>query len=286
MAKRSTGPPEPEIKTFSDPAEIDKAVDLLGRRLAEVRSLRESNVRFDHPSVETTEANIQNTILQIFGPRSPEYLRHRYFDIWDGSYYANQNEGYSQECFEKGITKSDAVIESLIGRLKEQREFLLPTVTKIEAPPTTRKVFVVHGRDDEMKQSVARFLEHLELRPIILNERSNEGRTIIEKFEANSDVPFAVVLLSPDDVGAERSDFEESPEKLSGRARQNVILELGYFLGRLSRKRVCALRKEDVEIPSDFSGVIYVDYDPPGTWRFLLAKEIKAAGIPVDLNKL
>jgi predicted nucleotide-binding protein len=98
-----------------------------------------------------------------------------------------------------------------------------------------------------MKESVARFLEKLDLRPIILHEQPNKGRTVIEKFEAHSDVGFAVVLLTPDDVGG----LASSPDKLSRRARQNVILELGYFIGKLGRAKVCALYKEGVEIPSD-----------------------------------
>ena len=116
----------------------------------------------------------------------------------------------------------------------------------------TKKVFLVHGHDISAKESVARFLEKLQLTPVILHEQANEGRTIIEKFEAYADVGYAVVLLTPDDVGATSS----SPEKLAGRARQNVILELGYFTGKLGRRRVCGLFKPGVEVPSDFHGVL------------------------------
>lgn len=143
----------------------------------------------------------------------------------------------------------------------------------------SRDIFLVHGHDDAMKESVARFLEKLDLHPVILHEQPNKGRTIIEKFEAHSDVGFAVVLLSPDDV------CRESAEQLSRRARQNVILELGYFIGKLSRARVCALYKKGVELPSDIHGVLYIPYDEGNGWRLLLAKEIRAAGITVDLNR-
>jgi predicted nucleotide-binding protein len=150
------------------------------------------------------------------------------------------------------------------------------------AATTSNKVFVVHGHDDGAKQTVARFLEKLEVQPVILHEQPNGGRTIIEKFEAYADVAFAVVLLTPDDRGGTMG----TPfEKQSPRARQNVILELGYFLGRLGRDRVCGLYKEGTEVPSDFQGVLFVSMDAPGAWRLLLGRELKQVIPGVDLNK-
>lgn len=150
------------------------------------------------------------------------------------------------------------------------------------ANDSSRTVFVVHGHDEAVKQSVARFLEKLDLSAVILHEQPNKGRTTIEKFEAHSDVGFAVVLLTPDDLGTVAS----SPHKLQQRARQNVILELGYFIGKLGRSRVCALYTEGVEIPSDIHGVVYIPYDTAGAWKVGLAKEISAAGIAVDMNRV
>ena len=149
-------------------------------------------------------------------------------------------------------------------------------------PEISRRVFVVHGHDEEAKQSVARCLEKLELKAIILHEHPSQGRTIIEKFEDYADVGFAVVLWTPDDVGAAKDDIDN----LKPRARQNVVFELGFFVGSLGRQRVCALHKGDVEIPSDFAGVLWVSMDPGGAWRFALGQEMKAAGLDVDLNKL
>ncbi|HXP69804.1 MAG TPA: nucleotide-binding protein [Candidatus Dormibacteraeota bacterium] len=145
----------------------------------------------------------------------------------------------------------------------------------------SRRVFLVHGHDEAVKLTVARFLERLGLAVIILHEQPNKGRTVIEKFEAHSDVGFAVVLLTPDDEGYST----KSPEILKKRARQNVILELGYFIGKLGRQRVCALYVEGVEIPSDINGVLYVRYEAGDGWQNALAKEIKAAGIRIDLNR-
>ncbi len=147
----------------------------------------------------------------------------------------------------------------------------------------SRKVFVVHGHDNEAKETTARFLEKLGLQPIILHEQASSGRTVIEKFETYSgDIAFAVVLLTPDDVGATAAN----QENLNPRARQNVIMELGYFMGRLSRVRVCALHKGGVELPSDYQGVLYIEMDTAGAWKAKLAQEFVQAKLPIDLNGL
>ena len=148
----------------------------------------------------------------------------------------------------------------------------------------TSDVFVVHGHDNEMKQAVARVLSQIGLNPIILHEQPNSGRTVIEKFEKNADVQFAAVLLSPDDMAYPVS---KSPDTAKPRARQNVVLELGYFVGRLSRARVFTLKRGDeLEIPSDISGIMYTQYDKEGHWRFELIRELKEAEYDVDANKL
>jgi predicted nucleotide-binding protein len=143
-------------------------------------------------------------------------------------------------------------------------------------------VFIVHGHDEEAKQSVARFIERLGINAVILHEKPNVGRTIIQKFEDYSNVGFAVILLTPDDIGFPK----DKPQEKKPRARQNVVFELGFFVGKLGRERVCALYKGNVEIPSDFEGVLYIPMGSDGGWRLELAREFKAAGIEVDLNKV
>lgn len=149
----------------------------------------------------------------------------------------------------------------------------------------SKEIFVVHGHDEAMKESVARVLEKLELKPIILSELPNQGLTLLEKFISNSGVSFAVVLLSPDDKGGEK-DKPFAEQKF--RARQNVIFELGYFFGKLERKQVLPLLKneQDLEILSDFKGVVYTDFDKAGKWKLDLVKELKECGYDVDANKL
>lgn len=146
--------------------------------------------------------------------------------------------------------------------------------------PLSHKVFVVHGHDEGARESVARFLEKIGFEAIILHEQANKGRTIIEKIEAYSDVGFAVVLLTPDDYGGK----EGGPTR--PRARQNVILELGYFVGRLGRGHVCALMRGEIEIPSDWAGVVYQPMDTGGGWKGALAKELAAVGHNIDWAKV
>jgi predicted nucleotide-binding protein len=146
-------------------------------------------------------------------------------------------------------------------------------------------VFVVHGRTaGGFRDSVARFIEHLGLKPVILAEQANEGRTLIEKFEASAlDVGFAIALLTPEDCGF---GPEDEPPPRPNRARQNVILELGYFMASLGRKNVVALRQEGLEMPTDILGIVYIPLDDGGAWRTLLARELQAAGYDIDLRKL
>jgi len=156
----------------------------------------------------------------------------------------------------------------------------------MRSPPTQSvtksKVFVVHGRDEAARETVARYLERLGINPIILHEQASRGLTVIEKLERQADVPFAVVLLTPDDEG----HLIGSNDALQPRARQNVILELGYFVGRLGRSSVCALYKGHVELPSDWGGVAWVPFDTHGGWKAELARELRGAGFAVDLNAI
>ncbi|WP_273691168.1 nucleotide-binding protein [Ketogulonicigenium vulgare] len=147
--------------------------------------------------------------------------------------------------------------------------------------PMSNKVFIVHGHDAEAREAVARFLVTIGFEPIILHEQANKGRTIIEKVEANAEVGFAVVLLTPDDVGRSKSAGDLEP-----RARQNVLLELGYFMAKLGRDKVCALRRGEVSIPSDFAGVVWEVMDDNGGWRQKLARELIASGHAIDWNKV
>lgn len=144
------------------------------------------------------------------------------------------------------------------------------------------KVFIVHGHDETLRIKVEFALNKLGLEPIVLRKQPNKFRTILEKFEDYADVGFAVVLLTSDDIGHDKA----KPGTEKGRARQNVVLELGYFLGKLGRNRLMAISDPGVELPGDISGVVYTDPKNDAQWQVELVRELKAAGYDVDFNKL
>ncbi|MBI2831114.1 MAG: nucleotide-binding protein [Chloroflexi bacterium] len=203
---------------------------------------------------------------------------------WDATPYT---ESLSDKIkyLSKDINTHIASLESIKERLPLYPES--PGLSGVTSPvpaeraaPTTKAVFLVHGTDHGVKETVARYLTKLNLDPIVLHEQPNLGDTIIEKLERTSPVAFSVVLLTCDDKACPISDTSS----LKPRARQNVVFELGYFIGKLGRGKVCALYAEGVELPSDFHGVVYIPFDTPGAWRLSLARELKASGLDIDLN--
>jgi predicted nucleotide-binding protein len=151
------------------------------------------------------------------------------------------------------------------------------------APPIVidmQKVFIVHGHDNALKEAVARALERLNLNPIILHEQVNQGQTIIEKFESNSaEAGFAIILLTADDLGKAKDDKADR-----ARARQNVVFEMGYFMGKLGRNHVFVLLEDGVEKPGDLDGIVYTPVN--SNWQLSLVQELKACGYNVDANDL
>lgn len=172
-----------------------------------------------------------------------------------------------------------------LGSIREQlslyRSAIISATEGSVNPHIGDKIFIVHGHDGDIKQQVASFVEKITgERPIILHEQADSGRTIIEKFEAHADeVGFAVILLTGDDEGQKKG-----VDSLNLRARQNVVFEFGYFMAKLGRSRVVALHEANVELPSDVTGILYKSL--AGNWMLELAREIKAAGIEVDLAKV
>ncbi|MDR3591271.1 MAG: nucleotide-binding protein [Negativicutes bacterium] len=178
------------------------------------------------------------------------------------------------------ISKIESIKEQLVLYNDSIEQTIEPTRNYIKNRSIQNdKVFIVHGHDKLALREIERFVRIIGLNPIILNEQVNAGKTLIEKLEAYSDVGFAIIILSPDDEGKAKVD-----KNLRPRARQNVIAELGYFVAKIGRERVCPLYIEGVEIPSDFSGVVYVPMDKGGSWKQKLFKELHEAGFNIDTN--
>jgi predicted nucleotide-binding protein len=155
-----------------------------------------------------------------------------------------------------------------------------PSVPYPVSARNKRKVFIVHGRDNEAKQEVSRFIEKLGLEVIILHEQASSGMTIIEKIERYSnDADFAIVLYTACDHGR---GVHESKIPPKNRARQNVVFEHGYLMARLGRRNVCSLVKGEIETPNDISGVVYVPLDSYGAWKTEVSKELNACGYSIS----
>jgi predicted nucleotide-binding protein len=185
--------------------------------------------------------------------------------------------------FKESVGAKLSNLKKLLGKADLLKSSIEEPSTKEmkEAYTKTNKIFIVHGHNDHIKIDVARTLEKLGLQPIILSEQPNQGQTIIEKFELHSNVGFAVVLLTADDLGRIKTS-----DKDKYRARQNVIIEMGYFIGKLGRSNVFPMYEDGVELPSDLHGVLYNSIDDAKTWKFKLVKELTAAGYQVDSNKI
>ncbi len=180
--------------------------------------------------------------------------------------------------------------KDLLFLVKESRKIrynkpaLIPNIElkKTNIKIDKNKVFIVHGHDENAKTTTARFIEKLGFEAIILHEQASSSKTIIEKIEAYSNVGFAIILYTPCDLGSK--NIKEPNLKL--RARQNVIFEHGYFIGKIGRENVCALVKGKIETPNDISGVVYITLDESNAWCYSVAKEMKKSGYNVDMNKI
>jgi predicted nucleotide-binding protein len=229
---------------------------------------------------------------QIWDDFNAEYLRRsfttdelqqEYCRFVGGSFPMNPSFEEQIDGQHEDISLKVTRLQSIIGRLELIREQVDPASASAQVlspRPASKKVFLVHGRDTGALESVEAFLRKLSLAVTILKDEPNKGQTIIEKVESNADVGFAVVLLTGDDEGRQR----RVADTLLPRARQNAIFELGYFIGLLGRSRVCALYENGVELPSDYSGVIFIPWSEDARWKPPLLRELKAAGLPVDAN--
>ena len=269
------------------PQAIERGIDRLQGRIEELEGFDvQTLVKGRSPEITSLEVAIKDTLGRCFGEHTSAFNRLQ--SAADLQYFSMSLYGiddYSTPT-RRNIANAIALLKQAQRTLREdladhEHSTEISSSVKKEAVVPSNRIFVVHGHDDAALQGLARFLEKLGLEAIILKEQPDQGRTIIEKFEDTSDdIGFAVVLLTPDDLGG--SVKADTPD---ARARQNVIFELGYFAAKLGRGRVCLLRKGHVEIPSDLYGVIYTDMDPADGWKAKLVGELKAAKLDFDANR-
>jgi predicted nucleotide-binding protein len=285
MARR-TAPPLPQSVNLTV-EQMRQGIDRLQRRLDEVTKFEPTSVteQCNIPHVEALAASVDEALVRTFGANTLDYKRYEaaaFFDNGPHNYAhpvpIQEVHGTLARCKARSMALLGQAIASLKERITETGE---PRETEAEPALDVSKVFVVHGHDGAPKAEVARFIERLGFEAIILHERANKGRALITKFrEEAAGVGFAVVLMTPDDLGK-----AEGATDLNPRARQNVVFELGFFIGKLGPERVAALVKGNIEIPSDFDGVVYISLDQ-ADWPTKLGLELQEAGYKFDWNKV
>lgn len=171
--------------------------------------------------------------------------------------------------------ESDSASKGIYPRQPDQERS-----TKESSDRSPNRVFVVHGQNKSARNQIVSFLSKVGLNGIVLHEQPNMGRHLLTKFIEEAElVTFAIVLMTDDDVGGLKDS------DLAPRARQNVILELGYFLAHLGQQKICALVTPGLETPSDFDGIVYISMDSDGEWETELRRELRAAGMPLVENE-
>jgi predicted nucleotide-binding protein len=272
-----SAPVAPHQPTISPELGLKKLQALL-EQIAEIRLSGHRSA-----ASSTWEKNVKIELAELYGESSLIFKEFNRIWFTPGVAYPGQPNSEYVEAFNSGLDEATGFLESRIKDLRERAEQQSPSVAGLSFTPETdsRRIFVVHGHGHGQKETVARFLGKLDLEPIILHEQPDKGKTIIEKFESHAaEARCAVVILTADDIASSKA----TPEQKELRARQNVIFELGFFVGKLGRQRTFALVEKGVTLPSDIHGVVYIPLDNV-EWRSLLVRELKAAGLDVDANR-
>ncbi|QKD05914.1 TIR domain-containing protein [Mesorhizobium loti] len=207
-------------------------------------------------------------------------------DFWD-SLQLDKYQSHNGVVVPLGTETTEQKLMSVIFGEREsgapdatEDDWIPASVETIEEPAKVKnkKIFLVHGRDTTAQHEVELFLRHLGLEPLVLSRQANKGRSILVKFqEVAKGASYAVVLMTPDDVGGLRGE-----PVIESRARQNVVFELGFFIGQLGAENVCPLLGEGIAKPSDFDGIGYVAFGTNRPWKTELARELQEAGVPFD----
>lgn len=262
------------LKKFNDrlenevaPAYDDKGAEFGDQRYA---AFKRSFSRFIKEEIPSEISNCNNALTQrIYKVRMRYVPESQYFWSCNGERVASYIDSLiiDIENGEFELRAEPAEHEELESKSVESKPY--------------DKVFIVHGHNEEVKLRTARFVEKLGFTAVILHEQASRGKTIIEKIEHYTDVNFAIVLYTPDDLG---NTIEQAKTgELNSRARQNVIFEHGYLMAKIGRENVVALVSDRLELPNDISGVVYVS---DASWEMDIAKEMKSTGYDVDFNKL
>lgn len=266
------------IKPTLDP---EKAKELFKRQIGKIND--QLKLQYDDPEVDSWDNFTEQLIIQAFG-KPHGNLNAFYNAKHAGPIWMGMPDEALQNNHVKGRENLRKLLEGFIDQLElfnsnRQMEQEKIDTTVSRSSIKSRKIFIVHGHDDKSKTELTLILTKLGFDPIILHEQANVGMTVIEKLEKNSDVGYAFILLTPDDLGKKKGDSSDLP-----RARQNVVFEFGLFIGKLGRGNVCCLYTGNVELPSDLQGIVYVPFETSvNEVQLDIVKELRAIGYEINL---
>ncbi|MBT9168118.1 MAG: hypothetical protein DDT22_00735 [candidate division WS2 bacterium] len=270
-------PKYPKEERIPPSLSSSQAIELIKKQMEQIDKLLQ--LRYDDPEIRKWDNLTKQVIIKAFGKphnnlsdfQSAQYIG----EMWVGM----PDEAF-QETFKKGIVRRKSLLEGFIEQLKIFGSTEKSQDLSIIPKSFSKKVFIVHGHNEQAKSELTLILTRLGFEPIILHEQASEGMTIIEKLEKHSEVGFAFILLTPDDKGCK----EGQENNLLPRARQNVVFEFGLFVGKLTRNRVCCLYTGDIELPSDLQGLLYLPFkNSVNEIQSDIVKELRAAGYEIRI---
>ena len=260
-------------ENMSDYEKLKKIID-------DTDELIKKDITNSDPEFDAWEMKVKRFISNKYGVNSLEMNKFNdtsfFMGVWSLDTPEEEIHQDSVNSCRDGLKTTKAILEAYLEELSEENELSI----QFQPQPSmdASKVFIVHGHDGELKEAVARIIEKQNIKAIILSEQANTGQTIIEKFEKSSDVSCAICLFTADDLGRAKASAVDK-----ARARQNVVFEAGYFIGKLGRDRIIILSDSGIDIPSDLAGVVYTNTQ---NWQVELLKELKSMGYNIDFNKL
>lgn len=243
----------------------------------------------DIPNLISANIDSSDAVFQAWKTRAERFLIHKFGkDSYEHNRFSKTpfsllvytfstpESDFIAAC-QNGLRTTQAIFQTYLDEMSAEKA-VGDDAAMFVRPYEYTSVFIVHGHDGELKQSVARIIEKQGIEAVILSEKANQGKTIIEKFEQNSNTAGAICLFTADDVGNSKDK-----NTTNARARQNVVFETGYFIGKLGRDHIVILADPNIEMPSDLSGVVRTDRE---NWQVDVLRELKVIGYSIDFNKL
>jgi predicted nucleotide-binding protein len=269
-------------KTFDDPNFVDSILHLTLDKAfpayepeSNLEKQRRVNFRITLDMLENCINYLQSPHKAVSKLALPEETR-KAKEQQKNTLYLEDDAEEDIEEYDYDENKDTEELEILENKKEIQSKKMMEDMGESNRP----KVLMIHGRNEEKNFAVADFLKKLDLDLINSPDELDSGFNLIEQFEKNSSVDFAVILLTGDDIVYPKGKSKEPKP----RPAQNVIFEFGFLIGRLKKNLICGLYEEGLDLPSEYERNIFIPYDKGGLWKLLLARAMKTAKIDVDMN--